>query len=447
MRYCARCLYPENHPLHLTFDDQGVCSGCRVHEEKDALDWAGRFERLRAIVDEYRSPSGRFYDCIVPVNGARDSYFIVHTVRNVLGLNPMLVSYNKQYNSPVGIRNLAYLRTVFDRDILAFTVNPESAKKITRATMRLAASMYWHCLAGETVFPVQTAVRFKIPLIIWGAHQGVDQVGMFSHLDEVEMTRKYRKEHDLMGLEAEDLLRAAPNLGEDLGERELRPFLYPNDRELAAVGVRGIYLNNYLRWDTLAQHREMIRLFGYETAALPRTFDTCNDCDSLHYAGVHDLIKFRKFGYGKALDHACREIRLKRLTREQAVELVLRHEAVEPPDLSLFLRWAGMDREEFERCVDARRDPAIWERGEAGWSLRDHAGRHLDDPGVEAARLGQASGCDFPLTPPRAPEPGESSEAGEPGHILFGRGWVDTRAGRAAQPAEGDTSARHGSAS
>ena len=34
---------------------------------------------------------------------------------------------------------------------------------------------------------MQVAVEFNIPLIIWGAHQGIDQVGMFSHLDEVEM--------------------------------------------------------------------------------------------------------------------------------------------------------------------------------------------------------------------------------------------------------------------
>ena len=31
---------------------------------------------------------------------------------------------------------------------------------------------------------------------------------MYSHLDEVEMTRRYRKEHDLMGLEAEDMVDA-----------------------------------------------------------------------------------------------------------------------------------------------------------------------------------------------------------------------------------------------
>ncbi|MEZ4752918.1 MAG: hypothetical protein R3A13_01235 [Bdellovibrionota bacterium] len=37
MKYCSRCLYPANHPLGLTFDEQDVCSGCRVHEEKMKL--------------------------------------------------------------------------------------------------------------------------------------------------------------------------------------------------------------------------------------------------------------------------------------------------------------------------------------------------------------------------------------------------------------------------
>ena len=39
---CKRCLYPANHPLGLGFDAEGICSGCRVHEEKDRLDWGER---------------------------------------------------------------------------------------------------------------------------------------------------------------------------------------------------------------------------------------------------------------------------------------------------------------------------------------------------------------------------------------------------------------------
>ena len=100
---CSRCLYSSVHPLHLTFDEEGVCSGCRVHEEKDELDWDERWSRLENIVNQYRNFSGNNYDCIVPVSGARDSHFIVDTVKNKLGLNPLLVTYNKHYNTDIVI--------------------------------------------------------------------------------------------------------------------------------------------------------------------------------------------------------------------------------------------------------------------------------------------------------------------------------------------------------
>src|SRR5256885_1700228 len=103
MKYCKKCLYPANHPLNITFDTEGVCSGCTVHEEKFTLDWKARERKLKSLLESYRSRSGRTYDCIVPVSGARDSYFIVHTVKKVYGLNPLLVTYNKHYNTRRGI--------------------------------------------------------------------------------------------------------------------------------------------------------------------------------------------------------------------------------------------------------------------------------------------------------------------------------------------------------
>lgn len=418
MRYCTRCLYPENHPLHLTFDAQGVCSGCRVHEEKDSLDWDARREKLARLLSAYRNTSGGNYDCVVPVSGARDSYFIVHTVKNVFGLNPLLVTYNKQYNTELGIRNLAFLRMRFNCDLISMTLDPALLKKVTRETMRLKASMYWHCIAGQTVFPVQTAVRSKIPLIIWGAHQGLDQVGMFSHLDEVEMTRKYRKEHDLLGLEAEDLATASPVLT----EKDVLPFVYPHDRELEKVGVRGIYLGNYLRWDSKAQHEAMIDRHGYEPGAQERTFDTYNDVDCHHYSGVHDYIKFLKYGYGKALDHACREIRLKRLSRAQGLDLARLHREQKPRNLPLFLNWLGMDEAEFLRQVDAQRDPAIWQQGAHGdWTLADAPERHPQEAAHAAVALPLAEDCRF--------RPGDQT-APQARHILFGRGYDDAPGAR-----------------
>ena len=360
MKFCNRCLYHQNHPLNLTFNNEGICSGCIVHEEKDQLDWGQRALKLESILDNYRNTSGNNYDCIIPVSGARDSYYIVHMVKNVYKMNPLLVTYNKHYNTDVGVRNLANLRVLFDCDILTLTVNPESVKKVTCATMRRFGSVYWHCIAGQTVFPVQIAVKFKIPLIVWGAHQGIDQVGMFSHLDEVEMTRKFRKEHDLMGYEAEDLI----NNFDEIKFDDIKSYIYPDDKAIERVGVRGIYLNNYIRWDTKAQHEEMIELYNYETQSQTRTFDNYNDVDCYNYSDVHDYIKFIKHGYGKITDHVNREIRLKRLTREKGIQLIQEYSFKKPVNLNKFTEWLGVTEIGFNYIIDQHRNPLFWKRNE-----------------------------------------------------------------------------------
>lgn len=337
---CQRCLYPANHPLGLIIDAEGICSGCRIHEEKDSLDWHERWSKLESLVSEYKSHDKANYDCIVPVSGGQDSYYIVHLVKEKLGLNPLLVSYNKYWNTPVGIKNLANLRIRFNCDIVMQNVNPNSVKNIVKTTLRTMGSLYWHCIAGQTVFPVQTAVRYKIPLIIWGAHQGLEQVGMFSHEHEVEMTRRYRKDHDLMGYEADDLLSTF----DTLSESDIWQYRYPDDHDLNSIGVRGIYLGNYVRWDPKAQHELMIEKHNYQAAKFSRTFDCYDYVDCHHYMHLHDEIKLLKTGFSKVTDHACREIRHGRLTREQAISLVSYYQDQPAKHSELMYDWLGVNK-------------------------------------------------------------------------------------------------------
>jgi N-acetyl sugar amidotransferase len=424
MQYCRRCLYPANHPLGLTFDSERICSGCRVHEEKDRLDWDARERILARLFDDYRDRSGGRYDCIVPVSGARDSFFIVDLVRRHYRMTPLLVSYNRHYNTRMGIRNLALLRTALDGDYVQQVVQPQVVKRVMRQTMKTMGSFHWHALAGQTAFPVQVAARMKIPLIVWAVHQGCDQVGMYSHLDEVEMTRKYRCEHDLMGYEAEDLVGRE----EGLTETELRPFVYPHDREIERVGIRGIYLSNYIRWDTKAQHESMLESYDYETSEQQRTFDTYSDVDCIHYSGAHDAIKYAKWGYGKATDHACREIRLRRMDRAEGIVLARRYADVAPRDLSRLLGFMNMSAADFEACVDHVRDPAAWVRREGGWALRSLPEAQAVDA---SAALGKIEHCRFRVTGQKAPEPERN------GYTLLHRGWVDRPLGGEVKPRAG----------
>ena len=367
IQFCKRCLYPTIHPLGLTLDDEGICSGCRVHEEKDSLDWPTRWTKLEDLVEPYRDKSGKNYDCIVPVTGSQDSYYIVYLVKEKLGLNPLLVTYNKYFNTPLGIKNLANLRIRFNCDILYQNVNPVSVKNIVRTTLRKLGSIYWPILAGQTVFPVQTAVRYKVPLIIWGAHQGLEQVGMFSHEHEVEMTRRYRKDHDLMGYEADDLL----SIFDTLNEEDIWQYRYPDDRDLNDIGVRGIYLGNYVRWDPKAQHEQMTKCYDYQTSEFPRTFDCYDYVDCFNYMGLHDLLKLYKHGYSKVTDHASREIRFGRLTREQGLELVREHEQKPIKYLEQFCDWLGVPPRALNFMLDQHRNLDFWKQiGPTKWEFK-----------------------------------------------------------------------------
>ena len=110
---------------------------------------------------------------------------------------------------------MANLRIKFDADIISKNVNMNSIKKIVKHTLFEYQNIYWHILAGHSVFPLEAAIKYKVPLIIWGAHQGLEQVGMFSHEHEVEMTRRYREDHDLFGIEADKLLQLENELKEE----------------------------------------------------------------------------------------------------------------------------------------------------------------------------------------------------------------------------------------
>lgn len=363
MKFCNRCLYPENHALNIIFDEQGVCSGCRVHEEKYQIDWIDKEKELGSILEHYNARPNTSYDCVIPVVGSGDDFFVVDLVKNKYGLNPLLVTYNTHFSTKVGVRNLARLITELDCDHMMSTVGPDTIKDITRLTLEKMGDMYWHVLAGSQTFPVQVATKLDIPLVIWGVNGWLDQVGMFSHHDRVEMTKKVRKEHALRGHDAESLIGSC----DKISAKDLQAFTYPSDVQLEKSRVRGLYVGNYVLWDSQKQIGEMITKYGYETNEQERTFNRYESIHCANNASVHDYVKYLKFGYAKISDHVARDIRLKRITKEQGLAYIKEYLEVKPEALSTFLDWLGMDEKEFMSTINKFRDPKAWRLDSNGY--------------------------------------------------------------------------------
>jgi len=398
MKYCQRCCYPENAQPSIIFDEHGVCSGCRVVESRPSINWAERERWLVELLEEYKAKAKAArnpYDCIIPVSGGKDSHFQAYLMKVKYGMNPLFVTYNHLFNTKVGLRNLENMFSKFSCDLIRCSSNPDSVRKIARYMLEKVGDVTWHYHAGIMTFPIQIAVKYKIPLMIWGEEGFSELTGMFNQDDMVEFTKKKRQEHDMRGFEPEDLLNQHDSPFE---MRDLAPFFYPSDEEIEETGLRGIYLSNYISWNGKANAEKMIREYGFETAReRDRTFNIYDKVDDVHANGVHDYLKYLKFGYGRATDDASTEIRHGRLTREEGVDLVMKHDPKRPRDLDLLLEFLDITEEHFEGLVEHLRDERIWGRDPASgkWTPKDHIGNHKGDPGVEAARLPLRGGGGF----------------------------------------------------
>lgn len=372
------------------FDEKVVCSACRLMERQPQVNWEERKEWLQQLLEEYKAKAREAknpYDCIIPVSGGKDSHYQAYIIKKVYGLNPLLVTYNHLFNTKRGIRNLTNMVKQFGCDLLRISSNPESVRKICRYTLKKMGDITWHYHAGIMTFPAQVAVKYKIPLIVWGENL-MEGTGMFDWKDMVEFTKKVRREHHLRGFEPEDFLQDHEAQKEGITLQDLGPFFYPSDEEIEQVGVRGIFLGNYMPWNYEEQVRMLIEKFGFETAVKrERTFNIYAKLDDIHANGAHDWLKYLKFGYGRATDDACTYIRVGKMTREEGIEMVKKYDAVRPSDLDLFLKFAGMTEAEFEGAVEHLRDPKIWEKKDGKWQVKDSVVNHINDPGVEEARL------------------------------------------------------------
>lgn len=374
MRYCSRCVYCAATATPITFDEHGVCSGCRVHEQKAKIDWKQRWKLFEELIDQYRSKSN--YDILIPVSGGKDSYFQTHIASKVLGLKVLLVTYHGNNYLPEGEENLLRMREVFDCDHIIVRPSVPMLIKMNRIGFRLQGDNNWHAHCGIFTTPIQVAVRYKVPLMLWGEHGFMDLGGMYSYSDFVEFTAKHRLEHSLRGFDWHNFTDEGldklgrPELKEGLTAKDLLWAQYPTDEEIDSVGVRGIYLSNYVDWDGHVNFDLVAKEYGWQPARQPfeRTYRTFSNLDDMHENGIHDYLKFVKFGYGRGTDHACKDIRGGRMTREQGIEMVRKYDHVKPRrDLERWLKYVNMTEEEFDATCDTFRDKRVWRIENGNW--------------------------------------------------------------------------------
>ncbi|MBU1013785.1 MAG: N-acetyl sugar amidotransferase [Bacteroidetes bacterium] len=359
MHYCSKCTYPQVS-VNLILDDEGVCSACRMQEDFDELTaefWKIKENKFNELVEWAKKTATGNYDCIIPVSGGKDSYYQVHKAIEH-GMKPLLVTYHGNNYLPVGQRNLDKMRHVFNADHLVFGPSEETLTKLNRLGFKMMGDMNWHAHAGIKTYPMHIAVKLKIPLVIWGEITWSIS-GMFSPNDYIQYNKRTVFEHDMRGFTLNDMIEEK----EGLIEKDLVWLRMPSDKEFEDAGSLGIYIGNFFKWDPNEHAHKMKTKYGFEFAEEPfeRTYRTMSNLDDMHENGIHDYMKFIKFGYGRATDHASKDIRSGYMTREEGINMVKKYDHVKPrKDLERWLKYVDMTEAEFDTIADGFRDPRVW---------------------------------------------------------------------------------------
>jgi len=365
--WCSRCLYPSLSATPMEFDESGVCMGCRMADmrvETPQHEWDRRGAILAGIMQAARCTDGSRHDCVIGVSGGKDSYFQTHYIKNVLGYNPLLVTYYGNNYTPAGERNLRRMAEVFDVDHIIYTPGIELLKKLNRLAFVIMGDMNWHNHIGIATLPIKIAAQNRIPLVIYGEHGYADLCGQFSMNDFVEWTYRNRLEHFGRGYDWNYMVGR-----EGITAAQMTAYQYPGDDELYELGLRTIYLGNYIPWDGNQNAKKMQELYGFEFGDLPfeRTYRRASNLDDMHENGAHDYLKWIKFGYGRCTDHASKDIRLGILDRAEAVARVRQYDHVKPRDIKRWCEYVGMTEQEFDAIADTFRDPRVWWMQDGTW--------------------------------------------------------------------------------
>ncbi|MDO8773246.1 MAG: N-acetyl sugar amidotransferase [Burkholderiaceae bacterium] len=351
MRYCSRCLQPDTRP-NAVFNDAGVCPACSYFAQLQHVDWLERFEILKDVLARFPRRPGQYYDCIIGVSGGKDSTRQALWIRDKLGLRPLLacLSYPPEQVSERGVDNISNLIEL-GFDVVISAPAPGTWKRLMReAFMRFTNWAKSTELALFSSVP-QLAIRYGIPLILWGENPGL-QLGDMKTLGRTGYDgNNLRFMNTLAGGSLDWMVDAG------LAERELLAYRYPSPEAFETSGLQIVYLGWFLGDWSLVNNA----LYAC-TNGLEKREDTVANTGDLHgvtsldedWVTLNQMIKYYKFGFGRVTDYVNEEIRLGRMRREHGILLVENYDdACGDGYIEDFCRYIDITVEQFWEKVHA----------------------------------------------------------------------------------------------
>jgi N-acetyl sugar amidotransferase len=385
VKFCRKCVISNQRPSStvefknmpdskkqvIQFDDEGVCSACRYHEQKDKnVNWKQREEALFDLLEPYRR-NGKGYDVIVPSSGGKDSSFAAHILKYKYHMNPLTVTWSATMYTDVGWNNMRSLAETGGIDNLLYTPNGKLHKLLTKLAFVNLGHPLQPFIHGQKIIGPAIASKFGIPLIMYGENQA-------EYGNPIDDNKSPFMRPDFYSIDdPADMVMGGVKVSEIISEygftlNDFTAYTPLSKSELDNDDIKVTYLGFFEKWDPQECYYYASENTGFKASPerSPGTYSKYTEIDD-KIIPFHFYTTLIKFGIGRATYDACQEIRNGKITRSEGVSLVKKFDQ-EFPGIFFndFLDYVDITEEQFYETIDRLRSPHLWKNEDGQWRLR-----------------------------------------------------------------------------
>ena len=354
LKRCTTCILPETFPF-IKFDvDDGECNYCKNYKKKSKTK---SLDELKTLVEPYRSKDGS-PDVLVPFSGGRDSMYVLHIIKEELGLNPIAFTYDWGMVTDLARRNIARIcgELGVENIIVAADIHWKRAnirKNIKAWLKKPALGMIPLFMAGDKFFffyADKVKKQTDIKLNIWGINhlENTDfKTGFGGLAPQFDKDKIYslsvKNQLKLFGFVGKNILQSPGYINQSMLD-SLGSFA---SRYLAKK-TDYFHLFDYLRWDEKTIEDTIIGKYKWETCIDTDSTWRIGDGTASFYNYVYTLVA----GFSENDTFRSNQIREGMITREYALSKIYEENQPRYNSLKWYLEIIGLDFEETIKRIN-----------------------------------------------------------------------------------------------